>query len=261
MPNAGRNIDHGSPLLTGQDPCPVEWFNRDSTSPVLLMCEHAGQAIPGSLGDLGLPEGALDSHRGWDVGAESLARSLARRLDAPLILQRYSRLVIDCNRPPLGQESVPQISDGIVVPANIDRNQNALSRRVAEIFDPLDEAIQDGFARHPRRATFSIHTFTPEMSGMRRPWHAGFLARRDLPAVHRMVDYCRAAAPNLIFAVNEPYQISPHSDWFIPAHAEPRALRHALIEVRNDQLDTPDMIADWAGLIEGVILDVLEMPT
>lgn len=85
--------------LTPSDPAPVEWVRPNSASPVLLLCEHAGQAISEDLDGLGLPEGAIDLHIGWEIGAERLARSLAEKLDAPLILQRYSRLVIDCNRP------------------------------------------------------------------------------------------------------------------------------------------------------------------
>ena len=56
-------------LLQQHDPTPVEWVNRDSTSPVLLLCEHAGQAIPAQLAALGLPAGAIDLHIGWDIGA------------------------------------------------------------------------------------------------------------------------------------------------------------------------------------------------
>ena len=50
----------------------------------LLTVEHAGRAVPGRLGDLGLPAGEMDRHIGWDPGALALARVLRDALDATL---------------------------------------------------------------------------------------------------------------------------------------------------------------------------------
>ena len=69
-------------------------------SPFLLTCDHYGRLIPKALGDLGLPESELTRHIGWDIGIAGVAEQLSKDLDAHLIVQRYSRLVIDCNRPP-----------------------------------------------------------------------------------------------------------------------------------------------------------------
>ena len=107
-----------SSLLSDLDPNPVELVNETSKAPVLLLCEHAGRVIPKTLGTLGLNEKALMSHISWDIGAEALARNLAKRLNAPLILQSYSRLVIDCNRPPGSPESILEVSDGIEIEVN-----------------------------------------------------------------------------------------------------------------------------------------------
>lgn len=237
-------------LDPNHDPPPVEWVNPESRSPILLLCEHAGQAIPSRLGDLGLPDGAINLHIGWDIGAERLARALAERLGAPLILQRYSRLVIDCNRPPGSAGSIPEISDHITVPGN--QNLSAEARRWREklIFEPLDAAISDGFARAPRRAAFSVHTFTRQMHrGPRRPWDAGFLGRSDLPMAEHFVRRIAAEHPEFVLAINEPYQVDEEGDWFIPQHAEPRRLRHGLIEICNDQVRTDAHVTLWAGLL------------
>ena len=245
-------------LLQQHDPTPVEWVNRDSTSPVLLLCEHAGQAIPAQLAALGLPAGAIDLHIGWDIGAERLARSIAARLDAPLILQRYSRLVIDCNRPPGAAGSIPEISDNVVVPGNRRLGLEARRQREAMIFAPLDAAITQGFARAPRRAAFSIHSFTRQMhQSERRRWDAGFLCRRDMAAAQVFVDCLSRARPDLVLAINEPYQIEDEGDWFIPHHAEPRGIRHCLIEVCNDQLQSDAGVEVWAGLLAQAIGEVL----
>ncbi|QJF52328.1 N-formylglutamate amidohydrolase [Roseobacter ponti] len=254
------DLSSGKTLLAGGDPPPVEWVNRESTAPVLLLCEHAGQAIPAALAGLGLPKGAVDLHIGWDIGAERLARSLAAKLSAPLILQRYSRLVIDCNRPAGTPGSVPEISDHVVIPGNSNLSQAARREREMLIFGPLNEAIVEGFAQAPRRAAFSIHSFTRQMRrGDRREWDAGFLCRHDLATAQVFLDTLSRMRPGLSLAVNEPYQIEEDGDWFIPHHAEPRGIAHCLIEVCNDQLHSDEAVGDWAGLLARAIDDVLRV--
>ena len=97
-------------LLSANDPAPVMWVNRESQAPVLLLCEHAGNAVPAAHGTLGLPSDQLNSHIAWDIGAAAVARTMADLLQAPLLMQRYSRLVIDCNRPPGSNQSIPELS-------------------------------------------------------------------------------------------------------------------------------------------------------
>ncbi|MCE8000878.1 MAG: N-formylglutamate amidohydrolase [Rhodobiaceae bacterium] len=240
-------------LLTSADPAPVEWCHRDSPAPVMLLCEHAGQAVPRSLDRLGLPEGALNSHIGWDIGAEALARAIADHLSAPLILQRYSRLVIDCNRPPGSDASIPQISDGVPVPANQGLTAAQYSQRREAIFDPMNDAITAAFAAYPRRAAFSIHSFTREFQGRIRACDAGFLTRQDADTAGFLMTHIAQAMPGARLALNEPYRIDDTSDWFIPRHAEPRGIRHTLVEVCNDQLCDPAGVAHWALLISRAI--------
>ncbi|MEL6523495.1 MAG: N-formylglutamate amidohydrolase [Pseudomonadota bacterium] len=241
-------------LLSADDPPPVEVVAADNGCRVFLLCEHAGCAIPASLGDLGVSAAVLASHRGWDIGAEALARALSSRLGAPLVIQRYSRLVIDCNRPPDSPLSIPTESDGIVVPGN----RNALAPpRVAEIFDPMNAAI-DALLTNDCVAAFSVHSFTPKMDDVSRPWHAGFLSRADLSTAGALRDHIAAARPDLTLSINEPYRIETDSDWFIPAHAEPRGLKHCLIEVRNDQLSDEAGVTLWADLLAEAIATVVE---
>jgi len=239
-------------LLSASDPSPVELVNAESQAPVFLLCEHAGRTIPQALGDLGVSRAILDSHRGWDIGAEALARALADRLGAPLVIQRYSRLVIDCNRPPHSSLAVPIESDGVVIPGNRDAR---VALRTAEIFDPMNEAISELLGQ--RVAAFSVHSFTPEMNGIARPWHAGFLSRADEATASALHDHIASARPDLTLGINVPYKVESESDWFIPAHAEERGLKHSLIEVRNDQLGNKAGIDTWADLLANAIQDVL----
>ncbi len=245
-------------LLTSADPDPVEVIYPDSTSPVLLLCEHAGRAIPATLNGLSISREVLDSHRGWDIGAETVARKLADRLGAPLILQRYSRLVIDCNRPPCGEGSMVEESDGAFIPGNSDVSTWEREARIDEIFSPFERAITEQFAQHLRRCAFSIHSFTPHFGGQSRPWHAGFLTRTHPDTAAQLMASIQTAAPQAKLALNEPYQIDDASDWFIPVHAEPRGIPHCLVEIRNDLIGTDDGAMRWAELLGTAITDVLE---
>lgn len=245
-------------MMGPDDPEPVEWIQRDSQSPVLLLCEHAGQAIPTGLNGLGLPKSAIDLHIGWDIGARQLAQAVAERLDAPLILQNYSRLVVDCNRPPGSDGFIPEVSDEVIVPRNQGLDAAERMARQRLIFDPLNKAIRDGFERVPRRAAFSIHTFTRQMQlGERREWDAGFLCRHDLEAAQMLLESIGSEQPGLALAVNEPYQIEEFGDWFIPEHAEKRGVRHTLIEVCNDQVRTEAQVSLWADLLATAIRKIL----
>ena len=249
-------------LLTSNDPHPIEVINAESSVPVLLLCEHAGNRIPERLGNLGLPDTVLHSHIGWDIGAEALAREISRELYAPLILQRYSRLVIDGNRPPNSAESIPEVSFGTVIPANQGLASSDKDARIRAIFDPMNKVIDEGFARSERIATFSVHSFSPQdINGDPRPWHAGFLSRKSLETAQSCVDSVSRQEPGLTLALNEPYQIEDDTDWFIPTFAETRGLPHCLMEIRNDQISDPAGINKWGQMLAYTIRTILEQIT
>lgn len=252
------NASAVEPLLTAADPAPVEVVNEGSEAPLLLLCEHAGQAVPAVLDGLGVSAEVIDSHRGWDIGAAAVARELADLMEAPLVLQGYSRLVIDGNRPPGGTGSMLEVSDGAVIPGNRALSQADKEARIREIFEPMDQAIVTAFAAAERRAAFSIHSFTPRLGMVDRPWHAGFLSRASLPTARQLMARVASAEPDLVLAINEPYQIDDETDWFIPVHAERRGLPHSLIEIRNDQIADDAGAAHWARLLAEAIGDVLE---
>ena len=122
-------------LLLGEtDVPPVREYNDAGRSPFLLTCDHYGRLIPQVLGDLGLPESELTRHIAWDIGIAGVAETLAKHLDAHLVAQRYSRLVIDCNRPPQVASSIPVLSEATVIPGNEGLSREAREARRAQIF-------------------------------------------------------------------------------------------------------------------------------
>src|ERR1700742_1811881 len=130
------SADDTSLLLGTADVPPVHEDNAGGRSPFLLTSDHYGRLIPRVLGDLGLPEAELSRHIAWDIGIAGVAEALAKHLDAHLIAQRYSRLVIDCNRPPSAPSSIPRISEATAVPGNEGLSAEARDARRREIFDP-----------------------------------------------------------------------------------------------------------------------------
>lgn len=239
-------------LLQTGDPEPVEWINAASGSTIFLTCEHAGRAIPAALGDLGIAAGEMDRHIAYDVGAEGVARGLAERLDAALILQRYSRLVIDCNRPLEAKDCIVTQSDGTVVPANADIADRDRSRRYVEIHQPLHEAIATALDQRQARGKplflVSVHSFTPVMraTGAVRDFELGLLYNRDARLAEQLAKAFRAANPDVTVKLNAPYHVDDVSDFTIPVHGERRGIAHVLIEVRNDLITDARGQEEWA---------------
>ena len=77
----------------------------------------------------------------WDIGALNVAKRLAMRLSAPLFATNYSRLVIDCNRPPAAASSIPRLSEATTIPGNEAIARDAAELRRREIFDPYHRRI------------------------------------------------------------------------------------------------------------------------
>ncbi len=231
-------------LLGPHDPAPFALIRPDGRSPYLLAADHAGQRVPAALAGLGLPQAELDRHIGWDIGIAGTTRRLAERLDAFAITQTYSRLVIDCNRPHAAPSSIPEHSDGTAVPGNYGLSPQARQQRIDEIFAPYHARLAAELdARHALgRPTLLIamHSFTPVMAGVVRPWHAGVLYHRDPRLALALRDALRED-PALVVGDNEPYAVSDATDYAIPVYGEGRGLAHVELEIRQD------LIADGAG--------------
>ena len=239
-------------LLSASDPDPVEWINPDSASRFFLTCEHAGRAVPSALRDLGVAPQEMDRHIAYDVGAEGVARGLAERLAAPLVLQRYSRLVIDCNRPFEAADCIVQMSDGTAVPANADLSEEERRSRFSEIHEPLHSAIAAALDRRQADAVqtvlVSVHSFTPVMraTGAVRDFELGLLYNRDARFAERLAQTFRAANPDVSVRLNAPYHVDDESDYTIPVHGERRGIAHVLVEIRNDLIQNAGGQEEWA---------------
>src|SRR3984893_14550812 len=254
LENAGAT----SLFLEGDVP-PVLEDNTAGRSPFLLTCDHYGRAIPRLLGDLGLPASELTRHIAWDPGIAGVADALSKDLDAHLIAQRYSRLVIDCNRPPQAASSIPRISEATTIPANEGLAREAAEVRRRQIFDPYHRRIAEVIDARLRdnipTVLVSLHSFTPVYAGIARPWHIGTLYHRDTRLPPLLLKYLRAEG-DLVVGDNEPYAVSDDTDYTIPVHGEKRGLMNSGIEIRQDLIAGAAGQQQWADRLARIFGDI-----
>ncbi|HWP04215.1 MAG TPA: N-formylglutamate amidohydrolase [Polyangiaceae bacterium] len=236
-------------LLAPDEPPPFEVVPASPASRFVIVCDHAGRRVPRALESLGLPASEFERHIAWDLGVAGLGRKLARALDATLILQPYSRLVIDCNRRPTRPDSIATSSEDTLVPGNLAVSAAAALERSSEIFEPYHARVREELdaRRAEGRATTLVllHSFTPVYRGVARPWHAGVLYLRDARLALPMLAELRAQ-PGLVVGENEPYAASELTDYGIVEHGEGRGLLHVELEVRQDLLSDEAGQSAWS---------------
>ncbi|MEX3002533.1 N-formylglutamate amidohydrolase [Serratia fonticola] len=237
-------------LLSADEPAAVSVELPQATSPFLLLCDHAGQAIPKRLGNLGLASGDIDRHIGWDIGALAVSRLLAQQLDATLIHQHYSRLVIDCNRTPGIASSIPPLSEVTPIPGNQGISAAEAGAREQEIFQPYHQAINHTLAARRANnqpcAVIAMHSFTPVFKGDARPWQVGLLFNRHPQFALLLAELLRAEG-DLQVGINEPYAMTDATDYTLPVHAERHELPYVGIEIRQDLIGDSAGQAAWAA--------------
>ena len=236
-------------LLAADEPKPVTVHNAGGRSPLLIVADHAGNRIPRALGTLGVSDSERARHIGWDIGIAPVCRLLADALDASLIQQNYSRLVIDCNRPPGSETSMPVISELTPIPGNIGLSEADKAARISEVFQPYHDAIAIELDRRKLSglpvALIAMHSFTPLYKGVARPWHAGVLYNRDARFAQRL-RLLLEQETHLVVGDNEPYSVDDFTDHTIPVHGERRALHHIAIEIRQDLIGAEAGQIEWA---------------
>ncbi|MEQ1854431.1 MAG: N-formylglutamate amidohydrolase [Chthoniobacteraceae bacterium] len=244
-------------LLAPDEPAPVILERAESPAPFVITCDHAGQLIPRRLGDLGVSAAERARHIGWDIGALGVARMLAVRLDAVLIAQRYSRLVIDCNRPPDNPDLCCERSEATDIPGNRGLDLHARAERLAAIHAPYHAAIAAVLEKRTAAGRASIymavHSFTPRHHRVDRPWHVGVVHGRDVRLATPLLERLRAE-PGIVVGDNEPYCID-EKDHGIPAHAEARGLPHVLLELRQDLIASVGGQQAWGERLAAALAD------
>lgn len=233
-------------LLQDDEESPFLAVNEGGRSPYVLICEHASALLPKKLGTLGLPEPELRRHIAWDIGAENVARMLSRLIDAPLLLQRYSRLAYDCNRPPESADAIPEVSELTAIPGNRRLPAEDRLARMREIYRPFHDGVSllldERAAAGVRSILVSIHSFTPVYKGKSRSVELGILHDRDVSLSSKLIK----CFPNIDARLNEPYGPKDGVLHTLNMHGFARGLAHAMIEIRNDLVSSERGQDEWA---------------
>jgi predicted N-formylglutamate amidohydrolase len=243
------------PLLSPDDPPPFTTLHEGPeslASPFVLCCDHAGRRIPRALGDLGVSQSDLGRHIAWDIGAAGVTQHLSLALGAFAVLQTYSRLVIDCNRPLEAADAVAVISEHTRISGNEGVTPEERDRRRREIFHPYQDRLAAQLEHRKAHGVpsvlVSVHSFTPVFKGNARPFHAGVLYNRDKRLGHAVLALLRED-DSLVVGDNEPYALNDKSDYTVPTHGEQRGLLHVELEIRQDLIaDDAGQLA-WASLL------------
>ncbi len=229
---------------------------------VLVIADHASNAMPAEYGALGMPAAELRRHIAYDIGVEVLARTLAARLGCPAVLSRFSRLLIDPNRGDDDPTLVMRLADGVIVPGNARVDAAELRRRQERFTLPYHAAIAGTLDRMAASgvvpALLSVHSFTPEMRGRARPWHVGVLWDSD-PRLPLPLLAALRADPGLVIGDNEPYDGALEGD-SMSRHATARGLAHALIEVRQDLIAKDADAVRWGEKLAALLEPILAQP-
>lgn len=236
MPENGvANVDSAT-LIATDEPPPFRILNPESPANVLLVCDHASRRFPRSLGELGLDPAARLGHLAWDIGAGALTERLSASLSLTAVLASYSRLVVDCNRELLDAGAFLRFGDGIPVPGNRNLTERQKKQRADEFYWPYHKAVARQLESMCQRAVppvfLCIHSFTPVLDAVTRPWQVGILWDKDRETAELLMDgFSRAG---FVVGDNLPYSGRAPEDFTIDHHAEGAGVPHAGIEIRQD---------------------------
>jgi predicted N-formylglutamate amidohydrolase len=173
---------------------------------LVLTCEHGGNRIPAAYAHLF--RGAarvLASHRGWDRGALTLARHLARTLDRPLLEVTWSRLFVEANRSPTNRRIWSDFTKHLPREERLE----ILERFWQPHRERVERDVARAIARGGRVVHVAVHSFTPVLDGEVRNADVGLLydSRRKQEAAFARVwaANMRALDPQLRVRFNYPY--------------------------------------------------------
>lgn len=174
---------------------------------LMITCEHGGNRIPAPYREVLRPyQAILESHRGFDPGALSMARALAGAFNAPLLTATVSRLLVDLNRS-IGHP-------GLHVDAIRNLPATMRTEIVERYYKPYraeaERLATQGIAQQGRVIHISCHSFTPSLNGVVRDADIGLLydpARQGESALcAHWKSALKAVAPGLKVRRNFPYQ-------------------------------------------------------
>lgn len=247
------------------DSSSFELVNPTGNSDLIILCDHASNAVPSEYGTLGLAATEFHRHIAFDIGAAEVVRGLAAHFNCPAVLGRYSRLLVDLNRGADDPTIVMKLSDGAIIPANADVDRFSdvaeFEHRIAHYHQPYHDAanqlIRAALAKGGRvPVVLSLHSFTPSWRGQERELHTGVLWDKDPRLAVPLMAALRAEG-DLVVGDNEPYVGFIKNDTLYK-HGTLLGLPHAILEIRQDLIDTEAGQQAWVQRLSNILSSLLE---
>lgn len=222
---------------------------------VLLTCEHGGNDVPAAYRQLfeGQKD-ALESHRGYDIGALGVALQMASRLSTPIIFSTTTRLLIDLNRSLDRPDAFSEYSR--------DLAPNDRDRIIAEFYKPYRSSVEQVasavISSGHRLLHIGVHSCTDELHGTTRDLDISLLFDEARPREKELCERWRSQlqrlAPDFRYPFNEPYNGSDDGltttlrgefgpDKYLGIEIE---LRQSMIKTQPEQQAIGDFLATSA---------------
>ena len=244
---------------------PFETIDGDFSKGLVLICDHARNALPQEYGSLGLSSSQFERHIAFDIGAEALTKGLAARLDVPAVLARYSRLLIDPNRGRDDPTLVRQLSDGTIIPGNYPLDADELRSRIERFHKPyhdeIDRVLGKVLEERVIPAVLSVHTMTDQWNGVKRPWQIALLWDEDKRMANLFLKELEneRESPELNVGLNQPYDGALVGDTMY-SHCTQNGYAHLLLEVRQDLVSDTKGVNEWVDCLAELLERVNDNP-
>mgnify|MGYP003330452531 CR=1 FL=1 len=216
----------------------VNLENIMSQKNLLITVEHAGNDIPYELNELGLSNVERMRHISYDIGIKGVAHHLSAATGFRCIFSRYSRLLVDLNRPIYSPECIRAQSDGTQIPGNIDLTSREKRERIIKYHKPFHDLVETTIDQTKPKVLISLHSFTPKLNEEKkwRPWDCGILYGSSWSLGQGCIEFLRKF-DSLIVGDNEPYKIEKGGDYTVPNHGDGRGIPAVLVEIRQDLIE------------------------
>jgi len=156
------------------------WAPESVSSPFVLTCEHASERLPAGWTWQAVDARLHGTHWAFDLGAAEATLALAERLGAPAVLARFTRLLIDANRPLDSDTLLRPMADGVPIALGAHVTEDDKRRRIDGYYAPFHAAVDSALAAsRTAQIVLSMHSFTPLYEGQPRSVEVGVLFDED----------------------------------------------------------------------------------
>lgn len=218
-------------------------------APIFLTCEHASERMPEGYAWPEADAWLAGTHWAFDLGAAALVHDLADAMDAPAVLSRFSRLIVDPNRPADSDTLFRAEAEGRPVELNRGIDPAERQRRLDRFHRPYHEAIEARLPGYDAEIVFSIHTFTPNYEGQVRQVEVGVLFNEEEELGVRAAEAIRAAG--FVTELNEPWSGKAGLIYAAERHAHAHGRRALELEFRQDLAVRPEERARLVQALAG----------